>query len=315
MWAAILPAAASFLGGMMQNDSNEDINSAQMAFNREEAEKSRTFNAAEAQKSRDYQRDMSNTQYQRSVSDMTAAGLNPMLAYMKGGAGTPSGATASGVAASSGGLHRMENVVGPAVSSGLSAALTMAQLENVDAQTSNVKAQTRSTLESIPNIYKTGSNIDADTGVKVNSAGKVLADTANVAAQTEKIGSEIDSIKQSIKESVSRILVNSADAGLKKALTVQSGSQNSVNLQQAYAIAVDRLLTSAKIGLTNAQAEYSRGLTGVLPHTVKLEEAKSIIEILRIAKERNLSEAEKTWFKEKISPFLPDVGRIVDTIK
>nr|WAE43433.1 MAG: DNA pilot protein [Microviridae sp.] len=37
-----------------------------------------------AQKQMDFQRDMSNTQYQRSVADMRKAGINPMLASMSG---------------------------------------------------------------------------------------------------------------------------------------------------------------------------------------------------------------------------------------
>lgn len=58
----------------------------------------RAYNSAEAEKNREFQREMSNTAYQRAVKDLEAAGLNKWLAVTGGNgasASTPSGSSAT----------------------------------------------------------------------------------------------------------------------------------------------------------------------------------------------------------------------------
>ena len=76
-----------------ENQINREYNSAQAQMNRD-------FQASEAAKQRAWYTELSNSAYQRSVADMQAAGINPILAYQQGGAaaatsGVPVGSAAS----------------------------------------------------------------------------------------------------------------------------------------------------------------------------------------------------------------------------
>lgn len=109
MFSSVVGAVGNVVGGIIQNDSNEKVAERQMS----------------------YQTDMSNTAYQRAMTDMKAAGLNPMLAYSQGGASSPSGST-----------YHAENIISPAVNSALSWRQADAELNNLKAQNKNISQDT-----------------------------------------------------------------------------------------------------------------------------------------------------------------------------
>lgn len=89
----------------------------------------------EAKRNRRFQERMSNTQYQRAMADMRKAGLNPILAYKQGGAGTPSGSAAS--------MPNLSDIGTKSVTSALAARRLNQELKNLNSQQKFTDAQTR----------------------------------------------------------------------------------------------------------------------------------------------------------------------------
>ena len=136
-FGSVLGGISSYFGSRNANRMAQGTAREQMAFQREENQTAMAFSEGQTAKQMAFQERMAGSEFQRGMNDMKAAGLNPILAYSKGGASSPGGASASGV--TSGGAradqrNQMEGVV--------NAAKALAELDILKSQNKNIQADT-----------------------------------------------------------------------------------------------------------------------------------------------------------------------------
>lgn len=143
--AALAIGALDFFGGQRQQDLSSSAAQAQI----------------------DFQREMSNTAYQRQVADLKAAGINPMLVSKLGGASTPAGA-----------MPQAFNVLGSAGQRGMEAY----------SSAMSAKKTSYDTLLSEEQVALT----KKQTAVAENTANKILAEIRNLGDEQLRIQATVN---------------------------------------------------------------------------------------------------------------------------
>lgn len=349
MWASIIAAAISAVAGLVGNhiakkraaakksSSAGEIGSAvaNMATSiggaitaNNQIKQQQKFNASEAQKARDWNLEMDNTKYQRTVADMQAAGVNPALA-IDGHLSTQ--ATSNAQAQAESGVNAMTQLMALAGQMRLQTQqlkqdkeLKSRELDIKQSETDvkNRKTNAESDLLDIEKEYR---RQEKDLQIESWKAQNDL---------TRKQAAEIDERIKEIKEHVNLLIAQTATEQEKKLLTIAQTAFTNANAYEIVALLPykQKLYEAqtenqkAAAGLAMIETMYKKGLidSGYIENLIKIQDADiTKTELENAVREfeagmRNGTYFDNSTFMGKISNYLAagaaQAGKIIDML-
>lgn len=263
-------AMAALGGGLMQMAGTAQ----QHIMNRENMTTAENFNAAQAQEARDWSERMSNTEVQRRVADLKAAGLNPMLAYM-GQASTPSAASAS---------VGSPSVSAPNIAAGVSA---FAQVGVQQALARKTNAEAALTEALTPRAQE-------EQGKRIESLGASASQASAAADQSRAI---VGRIAEEIKNLTSQ-------RGLMEFQKGELSSRTDSNLASAARDRASAALTDIQSKINDMDLYQRQATIGSIIQMINNDRVRSD---LGMQKAENMSDSEKTFWGRFIRPYIGDI--------
>ena len=258
----MLPSLAT---GTLSTLSNLAIMSAQNKFNAEQAQIAREWNL-----------EQDNTKYQRTVTDMQRAGINPALA-MKGGISTQAATNISAQGATPAYMN-MSNVAQ------MAQAISAAKLNEAQARNLNTDSDLKEAQKDY--YYNLGEKTYQEAvGVKIDNAYKDEFNQLNIEGKKLSNSMTEERIKE-VTESINKLKAET-DLAIKQAATEEEKVRLMITqeaLNKASANRIEQLLeyekaymsaqteqAKASAGLMLVQAAYQKGLIddGIIEATVK----------------------------------------------